>query len=125
MWFWWFMFVCVMLTPALMIGCGRMMWKRPPKSINGLLGYRTPRSMKNLETWKFAHGFCGRLWWKNGWVMLILSVLIEFLFYDSSENVIGTAGGILCLIQCAVLVISVFLTEKALKMNFTEEGFPR
>lgn len=121
-WFWWFMFVCDILTPALMIGCGRMMWKHPPGSINGLLGYRTPRSMRNMDTWRFAHDHCGRLWWKLGWIMLILSALVCFLFYGRPENVIGTAGGILCLIQCAVLVVSIFPTEKALKKNFTEEG---
>lgn len=59
MWFWWFMFVCNLLIPILMIVCGRMMWKYPPKEINRGWGYRTKRSMKNIDTWKFAHDYCG------------------------------------------------------------------
>ena len=47
------------------------MWKHCPKHINGMLGYRTTRSMKNMDTWKFAHDYCGKLWWKIGWVMIL------------------------------------------------------
>ncbi|MDO4554333.1 MAG: SdpI family protein, partial [Lachnospiraceae bacterium] len=28
--------------------------------MNGLKGYRTSRSMKNMDTWKFAHEYSGR-----------------------------------------------------------------
>lgn len=66
MWFWWFLFCCDLLVPVTMIVSGRIMWKHPPKNINGLMGYRTSRSMKNMDTWLFAHDYCGRLWWKIG-----------------------------------------------------------
>ena len=36
-----------------MIACGWMMWKHCPKNIDGLVGYRTSRSMRNMDTWKF------------------------------------------------------------------------
>ena len=49
MWFWWYMFVCDLLVPLTMIICGKMMWKHPPAKINGMAGYRTARSMKNME----------------------------------------------------------------------------
>ena len=65
MWFWWFMLICDLIVPIVMIIGGRMMWKHCPKSINGIVGYRTNRSMKNMDTWKFAHKYCGKLWWKN------------------------------------------------------------
>lgn len=118
MWFWWFMFVCDLLTPILMIVAGNMMWKHAPKKINGIIGYRTSRSMKNIETWKFAQDYCGRLWRKIGWIMLIPSLVVHIPFYRSSDNVIGTAGAILCTMQCAVLILSIFPTERALKRNF-------
>ncbi len=117
MWFWWFMFVCDLLVPGLMIVCGRMMWKHPPKNINGIVGYRTTRSMKNKDTWKFAHEHCGKLWWRVGWMMLMVSLVIHLPFYYSSDIVIGTLGGILCTIQCLVLVLSIIPTERALKRN--------
>ena len=61
MWFWWFMLISSLLIPALMITAGWFMWKRPPKKINSAIGYRTSRSMKNINTWQFAHHYCGRL----------------------------------------------------------------
>lgn len=122
MWFWWFMFVCDLLIPVLMIGVGRMMWKHSPENINGIIGYRTKMSMRNLDTWKFAHDYCGRLWWKIGWVMLVPSVIVHFPFYSSTENEVGIVGGILCTVQCVVLIASILPTEWALKRNFTSEG---
>lgn len=122
MWFWWFMFVCDLLIPVLMIICGRMMWKHAPGNINGIIGYRTARSMKNIDTWRFAHDYCGRLWWKIGWGMLVPSAVIQLPFYSSSVNWIGTVGGVLCVIQCIILIVSIFPTERALKATFTDEG---
>lgn len=122
MWFWWFMFVCDLLIPILMIGSGRMMWKYPPKNINRNIGYRTTLSMKNMDTWKFAHDYSGRLWWKIGWILLVPSVLVHVLLYRSSENVIGIVSSILCTIQCVILIVSIFPTERALKRNFTDDG---
>ncbi len=64
MWFWWFMLICDLLIPITMLIGGRMMWKHCPKRINGMAGYRTTRSMKNMDTWRYAHDYCGKLWWK-------------------------------------------------------------
>lgn len=125
MWFWWFMFVCDLLIPVLMIFAGRMMWKHTPKGINGIIGYRTSRSMKNMDTWRFAHDYCGRLWWKTGWILLVPSVLVHLPLIGRSEDAIGTVGGILCFFQCVVLVAAIFPTERALKKTFTKEGLRR
>ena len=105
MWFWWFIFVCDLLIPITMIIAGNMMWKHAPKKINGIIGYRTARSMKNIR--------------------LIPSVVIHFPFYHSSENIIGTVAAILCTTQCLILVLAIFPTEYALKRTFTEEGVRR
>lgn len=122
MWFWWFMFICDLLVPIIMIVCGRIMWKHYPKNINSVIGYRTVRSMKNIDTWKFAHDYYERLWWKIGWVMLIPSVIILFPFYNRSVNMIGIVGTILCVLQSVILILSILPTESALKRNFTDEG---
>lgn len=66
MWFWWFIFVFDLLIPVLMILSGKAMQNHCPKNINGMIGYRTPRSMKNMDTWKYAHEYCGGLWQKTG-----------------------------------------------------------
>ena len=65
MWFWYFMFVSNLLTPLLMIVIGHIMWKHSPQNINTIFGYRTKRSMKNMDTWKFAHEYCGKLCWQT------------------------------------------------------------
>ena len=121
MWFWWFMFVCDLLIPIIMIVCGRILWKYPPSNINGIIGYRTARSMKNMDTWKFAQNYCGRLWWKSGWIMLLPSFVVHLPFYHSSEDSIGALGGILCTVQCIVLVVSTFFVERALKKYFYDD----
>lgn len=123
--FWLFMFMCNAIIPAMMIIFGRVMWKRPPKKINGIYGYRTSMSMKNMDTWRFAHEFSGKLWWKAGWIMLIVSVVVQLPFVKSSEDAVGVLGAILCMVQCAVLILTIFPTEKALRRNFDENGVRR
>lgn len=120
MWFWWFMFVCDLLIPLLLMIAGRMMWKHCPKKINDIYGYRTRRSKRNMETWKFAHDYCGRLWWKWGWILLIISSVAHFPFIHSDEDTIGILGTILCVIQLATLFGTVFMTERTLKKEFPD-----
>ncbi len=74
--------------------------------------------MQNMETWMFANTYCGRLWWKIGWVMLVPSVLLHVPFYHSTDNMVGVLGGILCTIQCIVMMVPIILTERALRKNF-------
>ena len=122
MWLWWFWLICDLLIPFAMIVVGRMSWKHCPKNINSLIGYRTTRSMKSMDTWKFAHEYCGKLWWKLGWLIMILTALMHIPLYQSNDNMIGIAGLVLITIQCTVLIISIYPTEKALKEYFNDDG---
>ena len=122
MWLWWFWLICDLLIPLVMIVVGRMTWKHCPKNINSLIGYRTTRSMKNMDTWKFAHEYCGKLWWKLGWLIMILTALMYIPLYQGNDNMVGIAGVVLITIQCTVLIISIYPTEKALKEHFTDDG---
>jgi uncharacterized membrane protein len=119
---WWFMFICDMLIPAIMVIVGHMMWKHYPKEINWAFGYRTRRSMMNDDTWKFAHEFCGRLWWKIGWIMTAASFLAMLPFINSSEDEIAIFMVILIFIQMGVLLLSIIPTERALKRTFNDDG---
>lgn len=121
MWFWWFMFFCNLLIPALFIVFGRMMWKNPPKTINSIMGYRTKRSMRNMDTWNFAHEYCGKLWWKIGWIILMPTILVQIPFVHCSEDEIGIVGGIICTVQCIILIGSIYPTERALKKTFPDD----
>lgn len=122
MWFWMFMFFFNLMIPLLMMIFGRMMYKHAPKTINRVYGYRTKMSMKNAETWKFAHDYCGRLWLKTGCMILILSIIAQLPFLHSDQDTIGTVGCILCIIQTIALICSIIPVERALKANFDKEG---
>ena len=119
---WWFILICDLLIPIVMILAGIIMWKHAPKQINGLLGYRTTRSMKNMDTWKFAHDHCGRLWWKIGLILLIATIPAHLPFYHSSDDTLSALSLIVTGVQLVVLIASVFPTEKALKKTFHDDG---
>ena len=115
------LWICSLLVPVIVIITGRMMWKHYPKNVNGLIGYRTTLSMRNIDTWKFANEYCGRLWYRIGILMLIFSIIICLLFFKASYNTAFMASLILIAIQCLILVATIFPTENALKREFPEE----
>lgn len=98
------------------------MWKHPPKNINGFMGYRTTRSMKNMDTWRLAHDYSGKLWWKLGWIILLPSILVLIPFYNSTDDEISVISLIVASVQIIVLIGSIYPTERALKNTFTESG---
>lgn len=120
--FWIFMLIMDILIPTVMILFGRSFIQSDPKQINCLFGYRSDRSMKNRDTWIFAHQYCGRLWLRWGLIMLPLSVLLLISVIGESVERIGTFGMILCFLQLVPLVGSIIPTERALKRTFDEYG---
>ena len=125
MWFYIMMFICNLLIPIVMLICGFFMYKNPPKEINGIIGYRTTTSRKNMDTCKFAHDYCGKLWLKLGLLLLILTIIIQIPFAHSSENSIGYMTLIVEGIQLVVLLGSIVLVERALRKTFDENGVRR
>ena len=122
MWFWIFMFICNLIVPLLMIIFGKVMYQHTPKTINSIYGYRTKMSMKNKETWQFAHNCCGKLWVKIGYIMLVPTIIVQLPFINSNPNIIGTIGGVISIFQIAALLYSIVLVEKGLKINFDSDG---
>ncbi|MBP3487217.1 MAG: SdpI family protein [Roseburia sp.] len=120
--FWVFMLISDLLMPVVMIGFGRVFLKHPPKEINGIYGYRTAMSMKNKETWEFAHKYCGKLWYICGLALLPVTIAAMLPVLGKSEDAVGTVGGILCVIQTILLIGSIFPTERALRRTFDKQG---
>ncbi len=116
--FWWFALTCALLIPLLMIVGGRIMWKRCPSKINAWYGYRTARSMKNMDTWKFAHRHFGKQWWKIGWVILLPSVLVLLPVYHATENTVAIVFLAVMAVQTVFLLYPIVKTERALKSKF-------
>ena len=120
--FWLFMLIMDLLIPFTMIIFGAIFMKKAPDSINPVFGYRTTMSMKNRDTWEFAHQYCGKLWWILGITLLPITI-IPFLFLLGKDNDrVGIVGGVLCSIQLIPLIGSIIPTERALKRTFDKNG---
>ena len=117
------MFICNLLVPIILIGFGYFMYKYPPKQINGIIGYRTKMSRKSMETWIFAQKYCGRLWLKIGFLMIIPTILVQIPFIHSSVDAIGTATFIIEMVQVAIVLLTIVPVELALRRVFDENGF--
>lgn len=123
--FWIYMFFMVLTIPAIMIIFGRIFMKKAPEKINWAFGYRTRRSMMNKDTWAFAHKYIGRLWWICGLVLLPLSVIPMLLLLGKDKDMVGSVGAAITMVQMIPLVGTIFPTERALKKNFDDNGWPR
>ena len=121
----WFNLVCDLLVPLIMIGFGWRFMKKPPKDINGAYGYRTSMSMKNQDTWDFAHRTCGRVWLIVGCVMLPLAVLA---WTQTPSHSVGDAAvwsvGIEAL-EAVALILTIIPVELALNKEFDKSGVRR
>ena len=125
MWFFVSMFISNLFIPLIMLVGGYFMCKKPPKEINSVIGYRTKMSKKNIDTWEFAHDYCGRLWLKLGIALFIPTAIVQIPFVHSSDNVIGNMTLIVEIVQLVVLIGSIVPVEKALKRTFDENGVRR
>lgn len=117
-----FYIMMLFVIPIIMVFAGWMMQSHPPKNINGLIGYRTKRSMKNRETWKFAHVYCGRLWKIDGIVMVCISVLLSVVFLFMKVEIDAVLMGVAICLQSLMLIIPILFTERALQQQFDKNG---
>lgn len=120
--FWFFMLMMDLLLPFTMIAFGRYFMKKAPKEINMVFGYRTSMSMKNKDTWEFAHKYFGKIWYVCGSAMLPITVIIMLLLIGKNKDCVGNVGGILCGLQLIPLIGAIFPTEIALRKNFDKDG---
>ncbi|HIS93096.1 MAG TPA: SdpI family protein [Candidatus Alectryocaccomicrobium excrementavium] len=120
--FWWFMAMVNALLPAILIGFGKYFMRHAPRDINPFFGYRTARSMQNMDTWNFAHQYCGKVWFSGGLTALPLSLLIMLCVRGQSEDAIAAVGLCVTAAQIIFLFVSVALTEAALKKAFDAQG---
>ena len=113
-----FLILMTELTPALILGIGYLFKKHYPKDINCLIGYRTRRSMMNMDTWSFANRCMAFLCIRWGWLLLFLTLALDLIFYKQME----TVSTIIVLLQLIPLFICIFQVEKKLKETFDENG---
>ena len=117
--------VGIFTVPLLFIVFGWLFThERYPKKPNELYGYRTTRSMKNEETWRYAQEHWGRLSWRYGWVLLILSGVIGIILWLLSRNGYTVMSYFVTwLVLESILTLGTILpVERALKDRFDEFG---
>ena len=122
--FWIFMLVMNLLTPLVMIIYGRVFEKKPPKIARSkfAFGYRTVMSMRNEETWEYAHRFFGKLWFRFGIAVGLISIIVLFFFIGKDKDTVGFAGMIICYVQLVAMLLPVIPTELALRRIFDKYG---
>ena len=120
--FWIFMLATGLLFPAIMILFGAVFMKTAPKKINYIFGYRTDMSMKNRETWEFAHKYMGKLWFRFGLLLIPITVIPMLFVIGNSENAVATVGLIVGFVNTVTLIVPIFFTEKALNKAFDKDG---
>ncbi len=106
----------MILTTLLLIVA--LIWKfYPPKEINSLYGYRTTKSMKNKETWKFANMYASM------WLVRLTALLfmIAILLYSWP---VDTALIELYMIAPVIiaLIVVIVRTENYLGKMFDHNG---
>ena len=96
-----------------MLLAGLLMKYYPPKSINGLYGYRTARSMENQRNWDEGNKFSAILMIKLGAAAIVLGVLLLLLLPSAIMPPVSAGATLISLI--AIVVILLVGTERHLK----------
>ena len=114
--------ISIFLLPLVMVLCGMSYVKRGPKRISRVQGYRSRMSMKNRDTWDFAHKYLGDLWFKLGAPLLAVTSVVSLLVFREEDGAMMTWCCVILVIQLILMVTPIYFTEKALKANFDEHG---
>lgn len=118
-----FMAIINFILPITFLIFGFIYSKHPPKKINSYSGYRTAMSMKNYETWTFAHKALGRILLLIGVLFLLGAIVTSLLVIcDCEIEIILVISTIEVYVQLVSFLISCLLVEKTLKKEFDENG---
>lgn len=120
--YWIFMTAMCLLIPGILVGFGSIIKDKAPKDINPIYGYRTAMSMKNADTWEFANKYWGKLAWKWGMIMLIISLIIMLAVIFAGEDVVSILGSVLVMLQLIPVLGTIPVVEKALRKEFDNDG---
>ena len=116
------MLLTSLLIPVIMLVFGWIFRRQAPKKINVWYGYRSARSMKNEDTWVFAHQHIGRTWMLVGAVLLVVSVIPMIAVYGKDDDTVSVVSLVLLFVQMLPMIMSLIPTERALKKTFDENG---
>lgn len=73
--------------------------------------------MKNRDTWEYAHARCGTLCFKSSLILLPINLFSMLFMIGKTENVVGCGSLVLLVLNAAVMLTAILLTESALQKN--------
>ena len=111
--------------PIINIIFGIILWKNSSEDMNVRIGFVSTYIMKNEDMKKFTREYYGRLSWKIGWGLTILTIAVQILFQSCSNDVRSVMIVALGLIEIVVEIWSMILLRKELKKRFREDGSRR
>ena len=105
----------VFTTNGLLFLISVLFWKFPPKKINSIYGYKTPKAMQNQKIWEFANTtFNKSLLIYAGISFLAGLAFVTFLKAELTWQPMAFVF--------LSIIVSIVKTEKKLTENFTDEG---
>lgn len=128
-----------LILPVIIAVFGAFLKKYPPKQINSLIGFRTPKSSLSQYTWDYANEKCAAYMLNIG-LFTIIQTIVLLLVVLLSENIAGkTPDGfeltsafytlILMLYPMLILVVEfIYIITKIsldLRRLFDEKGMPK
>lgn len=99
------LFITLGSCGVIFIVMGYFMSKNQPKEINGLYGYRTPRSMKNQKIWDYSQVYSAKVMMKYGGYFLLLC--LPGYFMDIAPEIATGLGLLILLIGVALMIFQV------------------
>ncbi len=90
-----------------------------PESPNGMMGYRTKRSMKSQATWDFANDFGGNMMMWTSIGTVTIQILSYFIFQGEVSLYVTLVALFLG------MIISIGSTEYQLAQRFDKAGNPK
>lgn len=106
----------LLLAGIIFIACGFLLFKFPPKQVNGVIGYRTSMSMKNKDTWNEAQRYGGI----SMIVLGIINIILGALFYFIKGFLIDYNFQLLFMVLGAIIMI--VMDERHLRKIFNKDG---
>lgn len=119
--YWYYLLVATLVIPASMIVLGLVFWKRPPKDINCIYGFRTKLSRSSQEAWDFSQKYAGRYWFIVGILTLLITIPAMVNSMELSRAELN--GFAICVVLAQLLpLISVLpMTEQALRKHLIKK----
>ena len=87
---------------------GLILYFFPPKKINSIYGYRTPRSMKNQSNWDFAQKLGGKFMLIFGFIIFLVQITVGYFItgYTRDQSIVlPIQGAILVLLPVIMLLV--------------------